>query len=65
MFLVQRILCRYRRNKKEIAGCIRNQLHEDISLALMPLAEYVDSFAGKQVKEGKLKAPLGAAGKIQ
>ena len=41
------------RNKKAIAEYIRNQLQEDISYDQMSLAEYVDPFTGKQVKEGK------------
>ena len=41
------------RNKKAIAEYIRNQLQEDISYNQMSLAEYVDPFTGKQVKEGK------------
>ena len=41
------------RNKKAIAEYIRNQLQEDVSYDQMSLVEYVDSFTGKQVKEGK------------
>ena len=50
------------RNKKAIAEYIRNQLQEDISYDQMSLVEYEDPFTGKQVKEGKKKAPLGVAG---
>jgi len=41
------------RNKKAIAEYIRNQLQEDISYDQMSLVEYIDTFTGKQVKEGK------------
>ena len=36
-------------------------MHEDISYDQKTLEEYVDPYTGKQVKEGKSKAPLGAA----
>ena len=36
-------------------------MQEDISYDQKTLVEYVDPYTGKQVKEGKSKAPLGAA----
>ena len=49
------------RNKKAIAEYIRKQLQEEISYDQKTLEENVDPYTGKQVKEGKSKAPLGAA----
>ena len=49
------------RNKKAMAEYIRKQWQEDISYDQKTLVEYVDPYTGKQVKEGKSKAPLGAA----
>ena len=49
------------RNKKAIAEYIRKQQQEDISYDQKTLEENVDPYTGKQVKEGKSKAPLGAA----
>ena len=44
-----------------MAEYIRKQMQEDISYDQKTLEENVDPYTGKQVKEGKSKAPLVAA----
>ena len=44
-----------------MAEYIRKQMQEDISYDQKTLEENVDPYTGKQVKDGKSKAPLGAA----
>ena len=41
------------KNKKAIEQYIRNQLQEDISYEQSTIKEYIDSFTGEPVKEGK------------
>ena len=41
------------RNRRTIEQYIRNQLQEDLASDQMSIAEYIDPFTGKPVKEGK------------
>ena len=53
-FLVQGLLCGYRREKCEkIQEYIQKQLKEDLEYDQMTLKEYIDPFTGEPVKQSK------------
>lgn len=49
--MVQRVLCRYGRQKqKMIAEYIKNQLEEDFASDQVSIKEYIDPFTGSKNK---------------